>query len=213
MSAASDGPLAGLRRFVRPRPASESRCELCAANLISSEHQHLLEIESNRVVCCCDACAILFSDGAEKYRRIPKSVRLLADFVLTGAQWDSLAIPINLAFFRAMAGSGKAVAFYPSPAGATESLLPLGAWQDIVEQNPILRTMQPEVETLLINRVTKPHEYYLAPLDDCYKLIGLIRSNWRGFSGGADVWQSIAAFFISLKRRSTRIGTEASCPS
>ena len=41
-------------------------------------------------------------------------------------------------------------AFYPSPAGATESLLPLTAWEEIVRENPALREMQPDVEALLV---------------------------------------------------------------
>jgi hypothetical protein len=33
-------------------------------------------------------------------------------------------------------------------------------------------------------------------------LVGLIRSNWRGLSGGTEVWRAIAVFFKELKEKS-----------
>ncbi len=87
------------------------------------------------------------------------------------------------------------------------------SWQEIVEQNPFLRTMTPEVEALLVNRVTQPHDYYLAPIDECYRLVGLIRSKWRGFSGGTEVWQAIGNFFISLKERAVPVGQASHAPT
>jgi hypothetical protein len=64
------------------------------------------------------------------------------------------------------------------------------------------------VEALLVNRVGHTRgfsapEYYVLPIDECYKLVGLIRGNWRGLSGGTEVWQKIGQFFDSLKRRAT----------
>ena len=115
-------------------------------------------------------------------------------------------IPINMAFLFFSEPQQKIVALYPSPAGATESLLPLDSWEDIVRDNPVLKNMEPDVEALLVSRVDRMHgrssaEYYLAPIDECYKLVGLIRANWRGFSGGTEVWDQIAHFFETLKRR------------
>lgn len=197
---------ASLRPFVRTRPQGEERCELCGSG-IAQNHAHLLERKSRKVACSCEPCAILFSsNAASRYHRIPKDVRFLADFALTDAQWDELAIPINMAFFCVREGSATPVAYYPSPAGATESLLTMEAWRDIVDQNEGRFGLQLEVECLLVNRVTNPHEYYVAPIDECYRLVGLIRSKWRGFSGGVDVWQSIGHFFTSLKARSIRRG-------
>jgi hypothetical protein len=42
---------------------------------------------------------------------------------------------------------------YPSPAGATESLLPLESEQALADDNPVLRQLDPDVEALLVNRV------------------------------------------------------------
>ena len=192
---------ASLRPFLRQNQAAESRCELCGAGI--GEHSHLLELKTRQVVCSCQACAILFGGhAAATYRLIPRDVRELADFQLTAVEWEALAIPINMAFF-CMRGDPLAPAvFYPSPAGAIQSLLPLESWRQIAANNPLVRGMQPEVECLLINRITNPHEYYLAPIDDCYRLVGMIRSKWRGFAGGKEAWTEIAAFFSALKKRS-----------
>lgn len=196
-----------LRRFIRERAPVE-RCELCSADL-ASEHQHLIEPATRKLVCACRACSVLFSGQAgTKYRRVPQRIRFLTDFRLTDAQWDSLMVPINMAFFFYSEPQQKVVALYPSPAGPTESLLPLDSWQDIVRDNPVLSGMEPDVEALLVSRVDRTHgrssaEYYLAPIDECFKLVGLIRANWRGLSGGAEVWDEIARFFESLKGRSS----------
>ena len=61
--------------------------------------------------------------------------------------------------------------------------------------------LQPDVEALLVNRVGGTREYLLVPIDECYKLVGLIRTHWRGLSGGAEVWREIGAFFAALKTR------------
>ena len=48
-------------------------------------------------------------------------------------------------------------------------------------------------------------EYYLLPMDECYKLVGLIRTHWKGLSGGTEVWQQIGEFFKNLKMRSEEL--------
>ena len=105
------------------------------------------------------------------------------------------------------------IALYPSPAGPVESLLPLDAWDEIVLENPALRRLQSDVEALLVSRVGHAHgltdaEYYIAPLDDCYRLVGLIRSNWRGLSGGTEVWAEVGRFFSELRSRAYLTGGE-----
>src|SRR4051812_43587669 len=167
-----------LRRFVRPRAAAE-RCELCSAEL-PPDHQHLVEPRKRQLICACQACSILFSGQAEtKYLRVPRRIRYLSAFKLTDAQWDGLMIPIGMAFFFHSMAAGKTLALYPSPAGATESLLDLSAWTSVVEENPVLRELEPDVEALLVNRVRGAADYYVAPIDECYKLVGLIRADCR----------------------------------
>ncbi len=174
---------------------------MCSAEL-PPDHQHLVEPSSRQLICACQPCAILFSGDAEmKYRRVPRRIRYLSDFQLTDAQWESLMLPISMAFFFHSTPAGKIVALYPSPAGATESLLDLESWSEIVEGNAILKKMEPDVEALLVNRVGSAREYYLVPIDECYKLVGLIRARWRGLSGGTEVWTEIKGFFDELKER------------
>ena len=210
MSEASQaGDLFGvLRRFVR-RPTMAERCEMCSRELAAS-HQHLLEPVSRKLICACEACAILFSDhGQTKYKRVPRRVRYLAEFRMTDGQWDGLAMPINMAFFFKSTPQGRVVALYPSPAGATESLLSFDTWDDIELENPVLLEMEADVEALLVNRIGHARgfanpEYYLVPIDECFKLVGLIRSRWQGLSGGTEVWREIGQFFGELKGRSPR---------
>jgi hypothetical protein len=194
-----DSAFAVLRKFAHRRSNAE-RCELCSAELIP-EHSHLLEISKRQVLCACDPCAILFSETGARYRRIPRRARLLSDFKVTDQEWEALMLPINLAFFYHDSAQVRIVAMYPSPAGATESLLSLEAWADLEVQNPALQKMEPDVEALLVNRVGSTHEYFLVPIDECYRLVGLIRANWRGLSGGTEVWKEMKDFFDGLKRK------------
>lgn len=197
--------LAALRRFVRPRAVVE-RCDLCATE-IAAEHTHLIEPANRRLICACQACAILFDgQGEKKYKRVPRRIRYLSDFQLTDAQWDALMIPIQLAFFFNSTPDEKIIALYPGPAGATESLLSLESWNEIVSDNPVLKKMEADVEALLVNRVGNGREYFLVPIDECYKLVGLIRTHWRGLSGGTEVWREIKGFYAELKERSGFVG-------
>ena len=52
-------------------------------------------------------------------------------FQLADGAWEALQIPVRVAFFFNNPDLGKVAAFYPSPAGATESLPPLKAWAAI----------------------------------------------------------------------------------
>ncbi len=213
-----DRSFALLRRFAQRREPDE-RCEICGKPL-AADHAHLIEPASRRIACACDACAIVSSStqAGLKYRRIPKRVLYLPDFCLSDAQWDSLLIPINIAFFYYSTPQSRMIAMYPSPAGATESLLDLNGWSNIVALNPIVGTMEGDVEALLVNRLRvgqpapEKSEHYIAPIDECFKLVGLIRSHWRGFSGGTAVWQEIGCFFQSLRDKS-QVASDSALPT
>lgn len=194
--------LAALQRFVRKPREQTELCELCAVPL-SPVHQHLLELEKRRITCACDACAVLFGGNArQRYRRIPRDLRLLGDFAMDDQEWESLLIPINLAFFVHSSAAGRVIAQYPGPGGAMESTLDLEYWNSIVERNPVLRKFEPDVEALLVNRLSSGPKYYRAPIDQCYRLVGIIRKHWRGLSGGQEVWAEIDRFFEELAQAS-----------
>jgi len=187
-----------LRRFVCP-PRVE-RCDLCRADL-TAEHPHLVEIASRRLLCACRNRAAAVARRSEGlYRRVPQRAQVLRDFRLADAEWDALQIPIGLAFVFHSTPDGRAVAFYPGPAGATESLLNLDGWSQLLAHNPVLASLKPDVEALLVNRTNGQREYFRVPIDRCYALVGLIRRHWRGLSGGSEAWEAIGQFFASLRR-------------
>ena len=214
----------GLRRFVERRrnaARAEERCELCGVP-IAHEHSHLVERESRRLVCACRPCYLVFlpkGAGGGRFRCVPE--RYLHDpaFDLTPAQWDDLQIPVGMAFFFYNSDLGRSVAFYPGPAGATESLLPLDSWEAMREANPLFASIENDVEALLVRRSGCPErltpplsgghpptpgtfECYLVPIDACYELVGLVRVNWKGFDGGEEAKTAIAGFFDRLRQRS-----------
>ncbi|HEX7360160.1 MAG TPA: DUF5947 family protein [Bryobacteraceae bacterium] len=200
-------PLSQLAGLSEPRLSGRSRseherCELCSAP-VGQPHQHLVEPRERRLICVCDACAILFPSGGEtQYRRVPRDIRCWNDFCLSDQAWNSLAIPIGLAFLFRSSSSNQMLAVYPSPAGPTEAALDEECWEEMVRDNPELRKMAADVEALLINRMHGAREYFWAPIDECYRLTGLVRKYWRGFSGGEEGWKRIREFFDSLKERS-----------
>jgi hypothetical protein len=199
-------PLARLQRFARPRATAAERCELCGAT-IPADHPHLLELDARRLACACDACAVLFSgQDHQRYRRVPRRVTSVPGLEPSDALWSSLNLPINLAFFYHDSRAGRVVAIYPSPAGGTESSLPVDAWEAWAAGCPAVRDMQTDVEAVLINHVGRRRDCFVVPIDECYRLVGLIRSKWRGLSGGRDVWQAIADFFDALHRRAAPEG-------
>jgi uncharacterized protein DUF5947 len=208
-----DQSFAALRRFARPRLPVE-RCELCSAAL-AHHHSHLLELATRQIVCACEPCSVLF-DGrtGARYKRVSRRTWLLADFQIADGQWEDLLIPINMAFFFRSSVEARMMVLYPSPAGAVESLLPLDAWSEIVKENPVLGKLEDDIEALLVNRVGQAHagsaaEYYFAPIDDCFRLVGLIRTHWKGLSGGNEVWTEIAEFFAALKARADIVRGDA----
>lgn len=193
-----------LRRLAQSGTRStQEHCDLCAAP-IEPEHYHILNLPTREVLCACQACKILFDRpvaGGGTRRLIPDRYLALTDFDMSEAQWESLRIPVNMAFFSYNTSVQRVQALYPSPLGPTESLLTLETWQDLVARNPILKGLEPDVEALLVNRVRGAADYYLVPIDECYKLVGLIRAYWKGLSGGREVWQEIEHFFTGLKLR------------
>lgn len=196
----SSSPLAALQRFNRKTPEVE-RCELCST-VLSEQHQHLLEPKSRQLVCACDACSMLFDDPRQnRFRRVPRRITLLENFQMSDEQWESLHLPINLAFFYHSSPADRVIAMFPSPAGATESLLTLEHWTDLVQANPVLSELQPDVEALLVNRIGTQRQYFRVPIDECFKLVGIIRTHWRGLSGGVEVWKELALFHQSLEKR------------
>lgn len=203
-----DSPLAVLSRITanRPPPVQGERCEMCAEQ-IADAHSHVVNTVARSLLCTCRACYLLFTDEhAElRYRAVPDRFMSFPDFHLEQAQWDALEIPVGLAFFFRNSVMDRTVAFYPGPAGAAESELPMGAWDDVVAANPELSALAPDVEAIIVRgpgRERTGFTCFLVPIDSCYELVGELRRVWRGFDGGQDARERIDGFFTTAAARS-----------
>jgi Family of unknown function (DUF5947) len=178
----------------------EERCDLCGVG-IPSEHEHLLHLGERRILCACATCWAQRS-GDPELRPTGSRVVWLDDFELPDEVWARLEVPIGLAFFMRSSSIGGMVAMYPSPAGATESELKLDAWEDLRALNPELDSLEPDAEALVVNRISEPPAYVIAPIDECYGLVGAVKVSWEGISGGDAIERAVPTFFARLRQRS-----------
>lgn len=139
--------------------------------------------------------------GDEDVRPTGQRTLWLQGFDLPEAVWSDLRIPIGLAFFMVSSVTQCVVAMYPSPAGATESELRFETWRAVTERNPLLHQLEADVEGLIVNRLSDPPVYLVAPIDRCYELTGLIKAHWEGISGGTGLERAIAGYFEDLRAR------------
>jgi len=207
-------PIAKLKRFVepQPKPRSKEKCEFCGVE-IAEKHSHAVNTETRSLLCVCRPCYLLFThEGAArgKFKAIPERYLYAPGLILTDTQWNRLQIPVGIAFFFFNSSLGRMVVFYPSPVGATESLLSLETWDELARANPLLTTLVKDVEALLVRRVQRRGDFecYIVPIDACYELVGRIRRRWKGFDGGEDAWTEIDAFFAEVRARSTTVDPE-----
>lgn len=207
--------LAALRRFAEgaaPRerkPAAGEHCDLCAAP-VPDDHRHMLEmpaapaesVAGSSLRCVCRSCTVLFSREAaqRRYRLIPDRRLRLPDLGIDDLEWQAWRIPVGLAFLTPTS-SGPVIATYPGAAGPVSAAVDEAAWEELRQRNPVLATLEPDVEALLINRVRDARRYYVVPLDDCYRLVGLVRNGWQGMTGGAELWTKLDRFFGEMDLR------------
>jgi hypothetical protein len=187
-----------------PAPSPRLHCELCAMPL-DVVHGHVVDTTDRRMLCTCYACGLLFAaPGAARgrFKIVPKRYARVPSPLFSDAQWDALGIPIGLAFFFENSENGRIVAFYPGPAGATESQLPLDAWEQLRAGEPLIASMEPDVEAALVYRARgEAAQAYVVPIDVCYELAGIVRSRWSGINGGDDVHRAIEAFFAGIAEK------------
>jgi len=199
-------PLSVLQRIrsAPPRPRPGERCEMCLEP-VPDEHEHVVDATSRNLMCTCRGCWLLFTSngaGGNRYRAVPDRYASLGDLSIAPGQWDELQIPVSVAFFFFNSTMQSVAAFYPSPAGATESLLPLDAWARLVADNELLGTMEPDVEALLVRRDDEHRDAFIVPIDACYELVGELRRLWKGFGGGTEAAEAIDGFFTRTRERS-----------
>lgn len=209
--AGAGSPLAVLQRLQQPRPqqsghdSERQRCDLCA-DPISEEHGHLVDRQARSLLCACPGCYLLFTSrgaGGGRYRAVADRYLGSPDFQLSREEWESLQIPVGVAFFFLNSALERVAAFYPGPAGATESELAIDRWDDVVAAHPGLETLEPDVEAFLVraSRGEAEAECFIVPIDTCYELVGRLRRLWRGFDGGSEAWAEMDAFFDRVRAR------------
>jgi hypothetical protein len=206
----------GLRGLARPTSARPPRpapapdvevCDVCGVT-IAADHRHLLHLTERRIVCACEACWAMRS-GEGDYRPTGNRTVWLPDLDIPDDLWAGFQIPIGLAFFMSSTVTGCVVAMYPSPAGATESELHFESWSRMTELNPVLQDLEPDIEGLIINRLSSPRMYVIAPIDRCYALTGAVKVSWEGISGGTGVEGAITRFFEDLHAEALQAPAEA----
>jgi hypothetical protein len=184
------------RAGTRRRDLAE-HCELCSEP-VAGQHRHMLDTDSGEVLCACTACSILFDRDAASnghYRLLPE--RRLR---LTAVDPGLLGVPVGLAFFVREADGGVR-AHYPSPGGATRWEIDADAWRAVVRACPALADVTPLVEALLVNTTGDRRDAWLVPVDDCFRLVAVVRREWTGLTGGDRVGPAIERFFDELGRR------------
>jgi hypothetical protein len=197
-------------------------CELCA-EAISAEHEHLLEPDARRVFCACGVCARLFAAGhhdkhdeappqkGARYLRVERRASRLAELDFDDAIWAELSVPVGLAFFTMRSRTGEVVATFPGRAGIIESFVPLKAYSELERRFPVLRSIAPDIEALLVRRTLRHQDYFRVSIDHCYELAELLRGTDAPLS--SPELAIIQAFFSRLddqarqRRHSRRPGS------
>ncbi|MEV0230989.1 DUF5947 family protein [Nonomuraea sp. NPDC050786] len=196
--------MTGLLRRLATRPREQSHpaqeCELCGEPL-PDNHRHLLELPKRELRCACRACQVLFDHaaaGGGHFRLVPERRRRLSGLSLDEETWAGLRTPVRTVFVIHDSGTGLPAQFYPSPAGAVQASVDLPVWERLLRENPALQELEPDVEALLADR---DRGAWIVPVDDCYALVGAVRTRWRGLTGGPDVRRHITRFFTDLDDR------------
>jgi Family of unknown function (DUF5947) len=197
----SSSLLTRLRKMAVPPPVQQiEKCNFCGT-ILPADHRHLVDLSAMRFMCTCEMCMIIQAE-TDIYKPLPLRYLHLAPFQMSDTLWADFLIPVNMAFFVLSTMRAGTVAYYPAPTGATESKLKMEAWNQLVGVNPVLENLSPDLEALLVNRLGDAAEYYIVPIDSCYKLIGMIRVAWKGIFGGKEVNDIIRQFFSELKEKS-----------
>ncbi|MFE7136447.1 DUF5947 family protein [Streptomyces sp. NPDC057644] len=207
----SANPAGVLAQFTRRPPPPGERCELCGEPLPDT-HRHLVDTTRRSLKCSCPPCHLLFTRpgaGQGRFRAVPDRYLTDPDFTLDGDGWNRLQIPVGLAFFFRNSALDRFAAFYPSPAGATESELDPATWDAVIGSTRLAGLLEDDVEALLLHAERdRPATCNLVPIDVCYELVGRMRLHWKGFDGGAEARAALAEFFGRVESRARPLPTE-----
>ena len=70
-------------------------------------------------------------------------------------------------------------------------------------RTPCSTSLEPDAEALIVNRLAEPPQHAIAPIDECYRLVGLVKRAGRG-SPAAAARPRRRGFFAELRERARR---------
>ena len=172
---------------------SVERCELCGGPA-GEEHPHVVDTEArgaSSLACACRPCHLLLAATTTgRWRAVVDDWRTV-DAV------DLPDVPVGVAFVVVDPHDRRPVAYYPGPAGATESELDLPP--------DALPDLTPGTEALVV----RDGEAFVVPVSEAYALAGELRTSWEGLTGGDAPTRVLDAFIERARTRSrTRVGRE-----
>ncbi|MEU4249036.1 DUF5947 family protein [Amycolatopsis sp. NPDC026612] len=188
--------------FVRDRrSARQERCELCGTP-VAARHGHVVDTGRRGLLCSCRACFLLFTrcpTGEVRYRAVPERYLWDPRRPLARLGWRGLGIPARFAFFVHF--GTRVTAFQPGPAGAAETTLPPGLWAELAAAHPLLATAEPDVEGIVFRGGERGTDCFLVPVDECYRLAGVVRRYWTGGDGGPEMHERVGELFAEIGQR------------
>lgn len=194
-----------LHRFLRELEATRAaaeHCEMCASPLAGAQQRHLLDLVHHTFLSICNACALAFGPrgaNAGTYRLVPTRHLALLDFQDTGALWAGSEQAEKIAYVLRSSEAGRVLVLSLDPAGVRESLFDLECWRMLLNANPLLDSLEPDVEALLINRIERLPASYIVPIDTCSRLLGLLERCQQSQEGDQAIWKVAGAFFADIQ--------------
>lgn len=183
-----------LRRF-REASTDATRCAFCGM-AVESAHPHRLDPEGWQVICACNACDRDRADEP-RLRRVGHRVEKIEDPRVGERMLMVVDVPVGLAFFTRTRRAANV--FYPAPTGTAEARIDVETWAALEAELPEVARLEPEVEAIVVS--LSPRRTFVVPIDECFRLAGMLRSAWVGWSGGAEARSAIEDFFATLETR------------
>ena len=184
------------------------------AEPIGEQHQHVVDLASRGLMCTCRPCYLLFTAEERRAalprraRPVPVLRRLRAGRRPVGRAGDPGRAGVLL---PQLGARPHRRVLSRARRGHRVRAAARGVGPDRRRANPVLRTLAPDVEALIVrmpDRSASARARFLVPIDRCYELVGALRLAWRGFDGGQEARALLDAFFADLAARRP-VGTAA----
>ena len=138
----------------KPREGQSGKLANSAALALAAGHGHVVDVEQRRLMCTCRPCYLLFTHPGAAGGQVPLGIRALSAHRSwrSALAMDGLQIPVGMVFYLRNSQIGRCRRFIPVPPGRRNRGLPVETWDEMVQANPVLATLEPDVEALLISR-------------------------------------------------------------